>query len=126
MTYNSSEKCYNLLEQGPCNNGTQLVLALGETGEVIGDCKEPRNCEYYEVEIVDIENGTVCECPDGQVKIEGKCEVLFSQGSCNSGDILVPQIFSLDQEVEICPDKFLCTPHTDCESFQAAKKDVTE
>ena len=81
-----------------------------------------KNCDNGE--IVSIGNGAsvrvTCSCPVGQIRQEGECRELFTQGSCAAGNILVAS------EEHSCPEQFHCAKHIDCESFQLAKKEVNE
>eukprot|EP00092_Neocalanus_flemingeri_P049063 GFUD01056252.1.p1 GENE.GFUD01056252.1~~GFUD01056252.1.p1 ORF type:complete len:288 (+),score=21.54 GFUD01056252.1:2-865(+) len=115
-----SGECRNLLERGPCGRGHQLVLGEGYEGV----CRKIPSCEGEEVKIVNIKHGAVCSCILGKVGIHGKCQTIFSNGLCASGEILLPANYGLSDGE--CPAEFSCKSTDTCDSFAKAKKELLE
>ena len=60
-----------------------------------------------------------CGCPDGEIKYGGKCHLLFTQGFCSGGAILVPE----KDEFSLCPAHFECVERSKCEPYQLAREE---
>ena len=83
-------------------------------------CQDFKKCRDGEIEIVGTNALSLCGCPDGEVKHQGKCQELFTQGSCSGGAILVPE----KDEFSLCPEQFKCVEHSKCEPYQLAKLEL--
>ena len=93
-----------------------------------GVCKNILSCNTVigEVEVLNFGIGTSCDCALGMIRIAGKCETLFSSASCPPGDILLPQKFSLEEDIETCPESFSCIEADECDIYSSAKQEIEE
>ena len=83
-------------------------------------CQDFKKCRDGEIEIVGTNALSLCGCPDGEVKHQGECQELFTQGSCSGGAILVPE----KDEFSLCLAHFDCVEHSKCEPYQLAREEV--
>jgi hypothetical protein len=60
------------------------------------------------------------------VRIEGKCKMLFSLASCPLGEILLPQMFSLEEDTKACPESYSCIEAAKCEIYSSARQELAE
>ena len=70
--------------------------------------------------------GTICNCAHGMARIIGKCKTLFSLASCPLGEILLPQTFSLKEDIKACPESYSCIEAAECEIYSSARQELAE
>ena len=84
------------------------------------------NTVFGEVEVINYGAGTICNCAHGMVRIEGKSKTLFSRASCPLGEILLPQTFSLKEDIKACPEIYSCIEAAECEIYSSARQELAE
>ena len=93
-----------------------------------GVCKKILSCStgLGEVEVIKHGAGTTCDCAHGMGRMAGKCKTLFSSASCPPADILLPQKFSLEEDIETCPESFSCIEADECDIYSSARQEIEE
>ena len=107
-----TKTCWPPLLKGPCPPGEWVVLQ-GVEGE--GVCMPRVKCPAGRVAFLNPEGGVACHCPDGEEDVGGSCEQVFSQGSCQEGEVLMPK--SLTVGSGVCSAGFSCKKSGDCPAF---------
>ena len=129
LYYQDTGRCYDPLEQGPCRQGQWLVLGSPFAGSVYnclinkcyksysgaGFCEEKLTCNHGDQAYLNPKGGAYCDCEEGREKSNGRCEPLFTRGSCKEGEVLV-----LKQQK--CPAQFSCRGIDNCPAYQETKR----
>ena len=71
--------CFPPLERGPCHEGEWLMLGSVPGN---GNCKNQLKCKGWERPVLDLDRGAVCGCQEGEERVGGSCQTLYSQGVC--------------------------------------------
>eukprot|EP00092_Neocalanus_flemingeri_P023832 GFUD01025857.1.p1 GENE.GFUD01025857.1~~GFUD01025857.1.p1 ORF type:complete len:288 (+),score=49.62 GFUD01025857.1:187-1050(+) len=119
LYHRGTRRCYQPLEKGPCQEREWLVSESSISG--VGVCQSKLTCNVGEQAYLNPYGGAYCDCEEGKESFRGKCENKFTQSICNQGEILLPRNF-LKQNY--CPQKFSCTPITNCPGYSKAKNDI--
>jgi len=77
--------CETPFTKGACLSGN--ILVIGPNGE--GICKPILQCPRNQQQVLDIDQGSLCNCKGGYLRVGDGCYEIFSAGSCNAGELVI-------------------------------------